>query len=40
MTDKQAEQLAQFINILVIHPEPENILVRLARNSYVKVSSA
>ena len=40
MTDKQAEQLAKFINILVIHPEPDNILVRLARNSFVKVSSA
>jgi len=38
MTDKQAEQLAKFINILVIHPEPDNILVRLARNSFVKVS--
>ncbi len=40
MTDKQAEQLAKFINILVVHPEPDNILFRLARNSYVKVSSA
>ena len=40
MTDKQAEQLAKFINILVIHPEPDNILVRLSRNSFVKVSSA
>jgi hypothetical protein len=40
MTDKQAEQLTKFINILVIHPEPNNILVRLARKSFVKVSSA
>jgi len=37
MTDKQAEQLARFKTIIVHHSEPDNIIVRLAKNSFVKV---
>lgn len=36
MTDKQAEQLSRFTNILVVHPEPDNIILRLHKNSFVK----
>lgn len=36
MTDTQAGQLSKFINILVVHPEPDNIVVRLSKNSFVK----
>ncbi|MHB8581207.1 MAG: hypothetical protein ACYDA4_15295 [Ignavibacteriaceae bacterium] len=36
MTDKQVGQLVRFVNILVVHPEPDNIVVRLSKNSFVK----
>lgn len=38
MTDKQAEQLSRFTRVVLVHPEPDNIVVRLARKSFVKVS--
>jgi hypothetical protein len=39
MTDKQAEQLARFQKIIVHHSEPDNIIVRLAKKSFVKAST-
>lgn len=39
MTDIQAEQLSKFENILVVHPEPDNIIVRLSKVCYVKCST-
>lgn len=37
MTDIQAEQLSRFTRVSLVHPEPDNIVVRLARNTFVKV---
>jgi len=37
MTDTQAEQLSKF-TVTLIHPEPDNIVVRLARKTFIKVS--
>jgi len=39
MTDKQAEQLLRFKRITLIHPEPDNIVIRLSKTSFVKSSS-
>lgn len=36
MTDTQAEQLSQFTRVSLVHPEPDNIVVRLARKTFVK----
>jgi hypothetical protein len=36
LTEKQEELLQGFKSILLLHPEPENIASRLARNSFVK----
>jgi hypothetical protein len=36
MTEKQEELLKGFESILLLHPEPENIASRLAKNSYIK----
>ena len=38
MTDIQAEQLSQFTSVVLVHPEPDNIVARLAKKSFVKVS--
>jgi len=38
MTDIQAEQLSRFSRVVLVHPEPDNIVIRLARLTYVKVS--
>lgn len=38
MTDTQAEQLSGFSRVLIVHPEPDNIVVRLARKTFVMVS--
>jgi len=38
MTDIQAEQLSKFFRVIVHHPEPDNLVVRLARNTFVKVA--
>lgn len=40
MTETQAEQLSRFTSVILVHPEPDNILVRLAKKSFVKVSLA
>lgn len=37
MTDIQAEQLSQFTSVVLVHPEPDNIVARLARKTFVKV---
>ena len=39
MTDIQAQQLSRFEKISVVHSEPDNIVIRLARSSYVKALS-
>lgn len=36
-TDKQVDILSKFKRILLIHSEPENILIRLAQKSFVKI---
>jgi hypothetical protein len=38
MTDTQAEQLSQFTRVSLVHPEPDNIVVRIARKTFVMVS--
>jgi hypothetical protein len=38
MTDKQAEQLVRYQRIIVHHSEPDNIVARLAKYSFVKAS--
>ena len=38
MTDIQAEQLSKFTRVVLVHPEPDNIVARLAKKSFVKVS--
>jgi len=38
MTDIQADQLSQFTRVVLVHPEPDNIIVRLSKKSFVKVS--
>ena len=38
MTDIQAEQLSRFSRVVLVHPEPDNVVVRLARKSFVRVS--
>ena len=38
MTDIQAEQLSKFTSVVLVHPEPDNIVARLAKKSFVKVS--
>jgi hypothetical protein len=38
MTDIQAEQLSRFSRVVLVHPEPDNIVVRLAKKSFVRVS--
>ena len=38
MTDIQAEQLSQFTRVVLVHPEPDNIVARLAKKAFVKVS--
>ena len=38
MTDIQAEQLSRFSRVVLVHPEPDNIVIRLARSTFVKVS--
>ncbi|MCX6121919.1 MAG: hypothetical protein NTX44_09900 [Ignavibacteriales bacterium] len=38
MTDIQAEQLSKFFCVIVHHPEPDNIVVRLANKTFVKVA--
>jgi hypothetical protein len=38
MTDIQAEQLSKFFCIIVHHPEPDNIVIRLAKKTFVKVA--
>jgi hypothetical protein len=38
MTDTQAEQLSRFSRVVLVHPEPDNIVVRLAKKSFVRVS--
>jgi hypothetical protein len=40
MTDIQAEQLSRFTCVVLVHPEPDNIVARLARKTFVKVSPA
>jgi len=37
MTDIQLEQLSQFTRVNLVHPEPDNIVVRLARLTCVKI---
>lgn len=39
MTDIQAEQLSRFTRVVLVHPEPDNIVVRLARLTFVKCSA-
>ena len=39
MTDIQAEQLANFNTVSIVHPEPDNIVARLAQKSFVKCSA-
>ncbi len=39
MTDIQAEQLSRFTRVVIVHPEPDNIVVRLARSTFVKCSA-
>ena len=38
MTDIQAEQLSGFTRVSLVHPEPDNIVARLARSTFVKIS--
>lgn len=38
MTDAQEAQLALFSHITIIHPEPSNIALRLAKHTFVKIS--
>jgi hypothetical protein len=40
MTDIQAEQLSRFTSVSLVHPEPDNIVARLARKTFVKVGPA
>lgn len=37
MTDIQAEQLSRFTRVVLAHPEPDNIVARLARKTFVMV---
>jgi len=39
MTDILAEQLSRFTRVVLVHPEPDNIVVRLARSTFVKSSA-
>lgn len=39
MTLTQEEQLAKFPQVLLIHPEPDNIVVRLSKLTYVRSSA-
>ncbi len=39
MTEIQAEQLSRFTRVVLVHPEPDNIVVRLARSTFVKCSA-
>jgi hypothetical protein len=39
MTEIQAEQLSRFTRVVLVHPEPDNIVVRLARLTFVKCSA-
>lgn len=39
MTDTQAKQLTKFDKLIIKHAEPDNMVVRLAKSSFVKVSS-
>lgn len=36
MTDTQEEQLKPFRHIILLHPEPENLILRLSQNHFVK----
>lgn len=38
MTETQEKQLACFDKILLVHSDPDNIIVRLSKNSFVKAS--
>jgi len=38
MTDIQAEQLSKFFCVIVHHPEPDNIVIRLAKKTFAKVA--
>jgi len=40
MTERQEEQLKRFVFISVIHPEPDNIIVRLAKFAFVSSSAS
>ncbi len=37
MTDIQAEQLSKFTRVSLVHPEPDNIVARIAKSVFVKV---
>ena len=39
MTEIQVEQLSRFTRVVLVHPEPDNIVVRLARLTFVKCSA-
>jgi hypothetical protein len=39
MTEIQAEQLSRFTRVVLVHPEPDNIVVRLARLTFIKCSA-